>query len=627
MLQSIRSGLGSIVVKALFVLLIASFAVWGVGDIFGGAPAGRAAVEVEDVRVSVQEVADEFDRQRQRLGPQVDARIAIQIGVLDRVLQQFTTEALLEVESDHLGLGIGQESIGRYIRDQFTDDLGSFNRAAYESFLFSTRQTEGQFVERLSGELIRNQLLGALIADQTVPSAVVDTLFDYRETRRKAKVLTIRPDLLPAPDAPSAADLAAFYEARKEDYREPEYRSLTWVEVVPAAVAQQIEIADEDVRAAYDEQITRFTTQGTRTVEQMFFADQAAAQAAYDRVQGGEDFFAVAQDAASMDQAATQLGTLTRLDLPEGTQDAVFALNAGEVGAPVESDLGWHVFRVTEATPDVVVSFDDAKQTVRDELALDQAVDIVFETANELEDNLAGGATLEEAGAALNLPVASTPALARNGQGPDGAPIEKMPGGNFLELAFETETGRQSVLGEAGNGFFVLRVDGVDPARIPELSEIQDAVTADWTADKRREQAEDLADEVAQAIRDGASPAFLAASRRLRLSETAAITRSGDGLTEGYPRTLAAALFDIEAIGGVSVASGDDAVHVAQLISEEAPEAEGADQIKEQIRDQIARGLRADTIDLLLTDLSNRYEVETDRNAVISVFATSDQNM
>ena len=184
MLQIIRSALGSIFVKALFVLLIASFAVWGVGDIFGGPAAGRAAVSVGDVRISTQTVADEFDRQRGQLGPQVTPQIAIQIGLLDRVLSQFATEAVLTVEADDLGLGVGREQVGRYVREQFVDDLGNFNRSAYENFLFRSQQTEAQFVDRLVTELIRNQLIGALIADDAVPEAVVDRIYDYRETRR-----------------------------------------------------------------------------------------------------------------------------------------------------------------------------------------------------------------------------------------------------------------------------------------------------------------------------------------------------------------------------------------------------------------------------------------------------------
>jgi peptidyl-prolyl cis-trans isomerase D len=625
MLQIIRSGLGSIFVKALFVLLIASFAVWGVGDIFGGPAAGRAAVSVGDVRVSTQTVADEFDRQRGQLGPQVTPQLAIQIGLLDRVMEQFATEAVLTVETDALGLGVGREQVGRYIREQFVDDLGNFNRSAYENFLFSSRQNEAQFVDRLVPELTRNQLIGALIAEDTVPAVMIDRIYDYRETRRKARLLTIRPEALPAPERPGGATLDTFYQERKEDYREPEYRALTWVEIMPEALAESIEIPEAEIRASYDDQILRFTTPGTRAVEQIFLVDQETAQAAYDRIVGGEDFFAVAQDVAGMDADTTKLGTLTRNDLPEGTQDAVFALAEGEIGAPVESDLGWHVFRVTERTDEVVAPYEQMKSGLRRELALDQAVDLVFETANDFEDRLAGGATLEEAASALNLTLATTPAVTEAGTTPSGEPMDRTPGGNFLELAFSTEQGRQSALGEAGDGFFVARVDGIDPSRIPELSEITEMVETDWILDARQQNAENLADEVAQKIRDGASLAYLAASQRLELSDTPEVTRAGDALPEGYPRSLAGALFEIEDIGGVTVVSGPDAVYVAQLSGIATPDGDGGDAIRAQIRTELERSQRADVIDLLLADLETRYDVETDRDSVISVFAIADQ--
>jgi peptidyl-prolyl cis-trans isomerase D len=625
MLQIIRSALGSIFVKALFVLLIASFAVWGVGDIFGGPAAGRAAVSVGDVRISTQTVADEFDRQRGQLGPQVTPQIAIQIGLLDRVLSQFATEAVLTVESEELGLGVGREQVGRYVREQFVDDLGNFNRAAYENFLFRTRQTEAQFVDRLVTELTRNQLIGALVADDAVPDAVVDRIYDYRETRRTARLLTIQPEALPAPDRPGAATLDTFYQERKDDYREPEYRALTWVEIMPEAIAETIDIPEAEIRASYEEQIPRFTIPGTRTVEQIFLVDQTTAQAAYDRITSGEDFFAVAEDLAEMDADTAKLGTLTKADLPEGTEDAVFALAEGEVSQPIESDLGWHVFRVTERKDEIVASFDQVKDGIRHELALDQAIDRVFETANDFEDRLAGGATLEEAATGLNLPVSTTPAVTKSGVTPTGEPMDRTPGGNFLDLAFSTEQGRQSALGEAGDGFFVVRVDGIDASRIPELSEIADKVEADWVLDARQQRAEELADEIAQKVRDGAALPYLAASRQVGLSNTPAITRAGDALPEEYPRSLAGALFEIDDIGGVTVVSGPDAVYVAQLTEIGTPDGEGGDAIREQITAELERSQRADVIDLLLADLEQRHEVETDRASVVSVFATADQ--
>ena len=69
MLQFIRSQVTSIFVKILFVLLIVSFAIWGIGDVFFGSPAGKVAVQVgDDVRYTTQEVAEEFETARRRNG-------------------------------------------------------------------------------------------------------------------------------------------------------------------------------------------------------------------------------------------------------------------------------------------------------------------------------------------------------------------------------------------------------------------------------------------------------------------------------------------------------------------------------------------------------------------------------
>ncbi|HSK39177.1 MAG TPA: SurA N-terminal domain-containing protein, partial [Arenibaculum sp.] len=51
MLQALRSKVGSWVVKILFVLLIASFGVWGVGDVFRGQVSTTVA-EVGDAEIS-----------------------------------------------------------------------------------------------------------------------------------------------------------------------------------------------------------------------------------------------------------------------------------------------------------------------------------------------------------------------------------------------------------------------------------------------------------------------------------------------------------------------------------------------------------------------------------------------
>ena len=96
MLQIIRSKVTSIFVKILFLLLIVSFAIWGIGDIFFGSPAGKVAVEVGDeVRYTTQEVASEFETARRRIGVPLTAAQAMQLGVLDQVIESMASPGTL----------------------------------------------------------------------------------------------------------------------------------------------------------------------------------------------------------------------------------------------------------------------------------------------------------------------------------------------------------------------------------------------------------------------------------------------------------------------------------------------------------------------------------------------------
>ena len=49
MMQFIRSQVAGIFAKLLFLLLIASFAVWGIGDIFTGDRGGQAVIEIDPI--------------------------------------------------------------------------------------------------------------------------------------------------------------------------------------------------------------------------------------------------------------------------------------------------------------------------------------------------------------------------------------------------------------------------------------------------------------------------------------------------------------------------------------------------------------------------------------------------
>lgn len=624
MLQIIRSKVTSIFVKILFVLLIVSFAIWGIGDVFFGSPAGKVAIKIgDDVRYTTQEVAGQFEEARRKLGVPLTADQAIQLGLLDQVEQNMVTEGLMVAAIKSLDLSVSTDRVAEFVRSRFVDQAGNFDRARYQTFLANNGWSEEEFVRRLRQDFARRQLIDAMVAVDTAPQPIVDRLFAYREEQRVAQVVTIAAADIPEPAAPDDAALQTFYDANKSRYEEPEYRTVSWAAVSPAAIAKGIEIPESDLRAAYDERAGQLSNPERREVQQILFEAEDAAKAARARIEAGEDFAAVAKDATGADAASLDLGMLTRNELPEGTAGAVFALEQGQVTQPVKSPFGWHLFRVERIQPGTTTSYEDAKARIRDELAHDRALDRVYETANKLEDALAGGSTLEEAAKSLDLSVSKVEDLARTGNRKGGGKADNLPGGQFVQLAFETAQGQQSALGEGDNGgFFVLRVDAVEPPRTPALDEVRDRVAADWKADRRLELAEKRADALAEKARSGDLKA-LAAAEQLPTADLPALTRSGRGLPDGYPNTLPATLFDIKEAGGIAVTADDTRAVVVRLDKVIPADPAAKPEIRDSIASQVSQGVESDVIELLLADLRNRFGVTVDQSGVRRLYETT----
>ena len=111
-------------------------------------------------------------------------------------------------------------------------------------------------------------------------------------------------------------------------------------------------------------------------------------------------------------------------------------------------------------------------RTIETDLALNDAIESVYRLSTDLDDQLGGGATLEEAAGVLGLEVAKIEAVDQSGQTPFDPPPKSprlvsssrhclIP--NWYGLLLEqTEN----------DGYFVLRTDTIEETRIPELDEV-----------------------------------------------------------------------------------------------------------------------------------------------------------
>ena len=190
MLQAIRSKAGSFVVKGLFGILILTFGVWGIGDIFRNRPTdtvvatvGNDSIRAEDLQSALRPA---LERLSARFGSAIDLQQAKKLGVVDEVLEELIDRSLLDQEAARLRLVVSDDVIRGAITDNpnFRTPDGKFDRSLFDEVLAQNHMSEDQFVAMMRRDIPRSDLIQAVTLGATSPQSMVDTL--YRLPQREA---------------------------------------------------------------------------------------------------------------------------------------------------------------------------------------------------------------------------------------------------------------------------------------------------------------------------------------------------------------------------------------------------------------------------------------------------------
>ncbi|MCH7937290.1 MAG: SurA N-terminal domain-containing protein [Proteobacteria bacterium] len=625
MLTAIRKHTKSIVVKALAGLLVISFAFWGVSDMFTPGSSPSLVFEVGNVEIGPREVEydirREINRLRPMLGDQFGVEQARSMGLIESVVQRKINDTAIYLAAKELGVVIKDDLVLAEIRNTPAfQSLGAFDQGRFQQALSQNFMSQNDYIVQVRRRMGRNQILESF-SPQTAPKRLVDTVYRHRQEKRTVDTVHIADSAQKGIPEPNSAALEKYHKDNAETFTAPEYRALTVIRLEASDLAKDVEVADGELMEAYEAREDEFTVQESRRVMQMILASEEEAKKAEKALSAGRDFATVALEMAKMNISTVDLGRLTRSGLPfPELVDLVFSLKEGGNSAPVKSPLGWHLFHVTDVEPESTKTLDEVRDDLRKSLALEKAVDNMFELANRLEDLLGGGANLEEAAAQLNLRIVKVAAVDRSALDPAERKVAALPGGDFLSIAFVTEEGADSLLTETGDdGYFVLRVDGVTPRALRPLNTVKAKVAEAWKAEKRAEEAKQSAESVVARVKGGTGLDVIAQEIGLTIKSPPATTRRPITPDPLLFQALIDGIFVLQP-GQAAMARNNDGYTVARLkkivAADPVPDKKGVEQLAGQISDS----MEIDVLTQLAGALRERYGVTVNRQAINQLF-------
>lgn len=534
--------------------------------------------------VTVEEFRSRFEQERQRQraqqGEAFDARAFESVDNKRAVLDTLIDARVQQIAAQRHGLVVSDAMVRKTIQEVpgFQVD-GKFNYERYKLALASLAppQSERQFEQTVREDLQRSMLAMGVGTSNFVTAAEMDRLVRLMGETRDVSLL-----MLPAPPADTAAvsvaEIQQWYDGHASQFRAPETVSIEFVEVNSATLPAPAAADDATLRQRYEQEKNRFVEAEQRLASHILVrieegADAAAQKAAQEKAAGlaaqakapGADFAALAR--ANSDDTGSQagggdLGWVSKGMMVGPFEDALFAMQAGQISDPVKSDFGWHVIQLREVKPGAQETFEQARETLAREQAEADRERVASEFTSRLVDlTLKNPSSLAPAARELNLPLQKLGPFSRaNAQGIAANPaVQRVV---FSEDAIQDGTISDPIEIAPGHSVLV-RVTAHEPERAQPLAQVREQVIAAVRADRAAKAARKDAEALLAQVRQGTTLDAIATSRQLPPPQTI------PGVPRGAPIPDAAvseAIFALPAPAAGKLAAGQAAMPDGRIV-------------------------------------------------------------
>jgi peptidyl-prolyl cis-trans isomerase D len=491
MLDAMRDRAGGWIAKIFITLLAASFAVWGVADVFNPRQA-NVLVTVGDVEITAEEYRNVFNRQlrqvSRQIGRSITPEMARDMGLDRQILNQLIRDAAFTAQAHNLGLAVPDRAIVSRIaaNPSFQNAQGEFDPQDFRRLLAANGLSEAEFIASQRQEMLSGAISDALGSGIAPPRPLVEALWQFQSERRDAQYFEVDAGDVTVP-APTEGVLRQFYEENPSLFEIPERREIALIHADPVELGLRVEISEDVLETAYERRAGEFGTPERRAIEMIPFATAEEAAQARQRIAEGAQFLDIATEKGLSEDDAT-LGELSRGQLPDPAfAEAAFALDEGEVSQPVEGRLSTALLRVTSVIPADRQPLSEVRDDLVRQLQTERGREEVLDFYDAIEDARAGGQTFEEVAADLDLTVV-TVVVDRSGVMPDGETADLPASDEVLRTAFDLDVGIEAdPVSTDDDGYVWVDVRDIAPASVMSFEVARDQAQDAWMQRQRSE--------------------------------------------------------------------------------------------------------------------------------------------
>ena len=634
MLKQMREGAKSTALKIfLFGLLLLAMAGLALMDVQGMFRRGVTS----DTMVSFGRgklTAPEFDRivQSTLRDQRLKQSDAYRAGLPQQILGREIDSRLFAMAASDLGIQVDDALAARQVREILAPFLakGLSEKEALQRLLQTYNLSENQLIGTLKGQMSSQQLLATIASGVNVSKQLIRDALKYRHEWRRGEYFTLTADNAGALKNPSEAELKSYYDSIAGEYALPEYRTLSVLVLDKKSLGEAIKISDDKLKRYYEDNIEDYTSPETRAISQIVAPDEETARLIYAAAEKTRDLQKASGAAGKGKADYIKAATFTEKEMPVELSKTAFSSDAGKVLEPIKTPLGWHVIYIEKVTPALVRNFDPVKPDIEKELSQEQLSETLYQSANKIDDEIAGGKTLSEVAMEHNIQATVLEKIDARGVGQNGRkPDVRLPlFDKVAESGFSLKKGAVSQLIETPeSSFLIVAVDDVFPSVQQPFDKVRANVMTRWKKNELTRALASQSAKIMERLKLGGSFGGIAEELKKPVQSTPLVQRGTSAAKAGIEDNLMSALFSLDRTRSATTVSGDGSVTLLRLAERKIrPPKEESQEDLANLEEILNRSLRQDFLEQYRMSLIAKYGVTVNDKLMNEMYAPKKDN-
>jgi peptidyl-prolyl cis-trans isomerase D len=524
------------------------FALTGTGSLFVSTPDSESALIVNGDEISEREVLQAIAMERSRIlssNPNADRASLDDEALRPQVKAQLVGKEVLIQAANQQGMGVAPSLINELILsvEQFQTD-GVFDKDRFRYVIRDQGYTSStKFTEMLADQFLLEQLSdGILNTSFTTPGEVANLIAMADQTRSYEFARLAYKPFREAVDL-TEAQIAEYYDENKQEYMTERKLSVEYIELNADMLLDSQSISDEQVKTRFEQESESADTSPSLQAAHILISDNSEALIAKVQAEldANADFAELAKE-YSQDVATAETGGdlgFTKGDtFPEAFEQALAALEVGQVSAPVETESGTHFIKLLDIEKSEFL-FEDQKERIAEELQQEAADTLMVEKLEMLKELAFNADSLQEVAQDLGLEAkVSQPFSENGGTGVASSPI-------VVSAAYSPEVAEDGyaseVLDMGDEKYIVLRLQENFPSRQQSLSEVRKDVSKTLTSTISKDALDAKSAEITAALAAGKSLEAVAETFELKRD----VVEAGERSNRAVPPEVNIFAFDL----------------------------------------------------------------------------------